>query len=418
MRGIPMRSFFFLGALALVCGATAQTVKLKPVTSGFMPKMGGYMPQRLPLTDTKPTNITKLPDGLMNAKFGVLKLGKHSFDVCIGDIPGNPSHLFVDTNGNGDLTDDPAPVWNKRQYSKAPAPELFQHMGSAQIGFHLAGSKDPVTIGVYAFDPADEKRAQLKDVLLFYTDYGVEGEVKLNGKTYPIILTDEQAHGDFSAPTGITLMIDTTGDGKFRARGKDFKSTEPFNIAGTTYEIGKISPDGSSVTFKVSDKKVAEIVPPPPLPTYTVGKPFPGFVAKTMDQKEVNFPSQYKGHIVMLDFWATWCGPCIEELPNVINAYSKFHDKGFDILGVTLDQKDAAQKVTDFTKAKNMPWPQIYDGGFWQAAIAVKYGVNSIPRAYLVDGDTGILLAQGDTLRGEGLSKLIEDLLKGKKPNQ
>jgi len=409
-----MKSMILVGALVAVASAGAQTVRLTPVPSNFMPKMGGYMPQRLALTDTKPAGVTKLPDGLTNAKFGLMHMGGKDYTVCIGDIPGNPSQLFIDTNGNGDLTDDPAPKWTKRQYSKEP--ELFQHIGTAQVGFHLVGSTDPVTIGVYAFDPKHEKRAQLKDTLLYYTDFGYSGEVKLGKKTYPILLADETGKGDFSASTGVTLMIDTTGDGRFRAIGKDYNPTQPFNIAGTTYELDKIAPDGGVLNFKVSSKKVAEVVPPPPPPTFQVGKVFPGFTAKTMDSQSVQFPSQYKGHIVMLDFWATWCGPCIQELPNVIAAYNKLHEKGFDILGVTLDQKDSAQKVLDFTKSKNMTWPQIYDGGFWQAAIAVKYGVNSIPRAYLVDGDTGILLASGDTLRGEGLTSLIEGFLKKKNP--
>lgn len=99
------------------------------------------------------------------------------------------------------------------------------------------------------------------------------------------------------------------------------------------------------------------------------------------------------------------------EMPNVSAAYDRFHSKGFEILGVTLDNKDAAEKIKKVAGEKNMPWPQIYDGGGWKAAIAVQYAINSIPRAFLVDGDTGNIIAAGDAIRGEALAKAIEDAL-------
>ena len=103
--------------------------------------------------------------------------------------------------------------------------------------------------------------------------------------------------------------------------------------------------------------------------------------------------ANFKGKVVMVDFWATWCGPCVGEVPNVVAAYKKYHDKGFEIIGVSLDRDGDLDKMKSFTKDKEMPWPQYFDGGFWTNKLAVKYGINSIPATFLLDG-SGIIIAK------------------------
>jgi thiol-disulfide isomerase/thioredoxin len=93
--------------------------------------------------------------------------------------------------------------------------------------------------------------------------------------------------------------------------------------------------------------------------------------------------SQLRGKVVLVDFWATWCPPCREEVPDVVAAYGKYHKKGFEIVGVSLDQdKDA---LLAFTKDKNMAWPQYFDGKGWDNTISSKFGIDSIPAMWLLD---------------------------------
>jgi hypothetical protein len=99
------------------------------------------------------------------------------------------------------------------------------------------------------------------------------------------------------------------------------------------------------------------------------------------------------------------------EVPHLAAAYEKFHAKGFEVLGVSLDQANSSEKLAQFTKENHMPWPEVYDGKYWSAAVPQKYFIESIPHAFLVDGSTGLIVAGGEELREEGLSPNIEKAL-------
>jgi thiol-disulfide isomerase/thioredoxin len=107
-----------------------------------------------------------------------------------------------------------------------------------------------------------------------------------------------------------------------------------------------------------------------------------------VDGKAIDL-SQMRGKVVLVDFWATWCPPCREEVPNVVAAYKKYHDKGFEILGVSLDQnKDA---MLGFTKAHDMAWPQYFDGKGWDNDVSGHFGIQEIPTMWLVGKDGKVI---------------------------
>ena len=137
-----------------------------------------------------------------------------------------------------------------------------------------------------------------------------------------------------------------------------------------------------------------------------VGKTFPAFTEKDLNDKPLALEN-FKGKIVLIDFWATWCGPCVAELPNVLAAYEKFHAKGFEVVGISLDQSRDA--LTAFIKEKNMAWPQYFDGLGWKSKLGTQYGIQSIPATFLLDGE-GKIIARD--LRGPALDAKLASLLK------
>jgi thiol-disulfide isomerase/thioredoxin len=135
------------------------------------------------------------------------------------------------------------------------------------------------------------------------------------------------------------------------------------------------------------------------------GAVFPDFSETDFDGKPVSVAA-HKGHVVLIDFWATWCGPCRKEFPNVKKTYEDLHAKGFDIIGVSLDKEKSS--LADFIKENGVTWPQYFDGLYWQNKLAVRYGIRSIPATILVDGEGKII---GKDLRGEDLRDAVTKAL-------
>ena len=133
-------------------------------------------------------------------------------------------------------------------------------------------------------------------------------------------------------------------------------------------------------------------------------RPFP-VAAKDLNGEPLSL-AQYKGKVVLMDFWATWCGPCVGEMPNVIAAYNKYHAQGFDIIGVSLDESRPA--LTSFLADNKMPWRQVFDGKQWNSAVPREYGVAAIPFGLLVGRDGKIAAVD---VRGPALNAAIEQAL-------
>jgi peroxiredoxin len=146
------------------------------------------------------------------------------------------------------------------------------------------------------------------------------------------------------------------------------------------------------------------------LKTVSVGKKAPDFIMDDVDGRPVALSSKIGSKLLLLDFWAAWCGPCRQENPNIVKVYNEFHKKGFDVFGVSLDQKkeDWVKAIAD----DKLTWTHVSDLQYWGSAAARLYAVNSIPSNFLLD-ETGTII--GRNLRGEELYAKVTELLGGKK---
>ena len=139
-----------------------------------------------------------------------------------------------------------------------------------------------------------------------------------------------------------------------------------------------------------------------------VGQKFTDFEMPTPDGKTLKLSDVIaKNKYTLIDFWASWCGPCRREMPNVVAAYKEFHKKGFGIVGVSLDSKEEDWKKA--IKDLNMTWDHMSDLKYWQCEGAALYGVNSIPATVLVAQD-GTIVERN--LRGEAIAEKLKELLK------
>jgi len=167
-----------------------------------------------------------------------------------------------------------------------------------------------------------------------------------------------------------------------------------------TKNIGLLDKSLANNTYVLELKKLVEV-----LDGLAVGKKAPDFSGTDPSGKTIKFSDNLKGY-TLLDFWASWCGPCRKENPNVVAAYQKYKDKGFSVFGVSLDKNKESwvQGIND----DHLNWPQVSELVYWKSEIAKLYGVRAIPGNYLIDSK-GVIVARN--LRGEQLQEKLKELL-------
>lgn len=379
--------------LAAVAVTIPGDVTTEFVAEGVTARVGGYRPIRAEMTD-EIEGVKAAPEGLSAPKYGNIQLGDKKWLFILDEPEGKPAKLYIDTNGDGDLTNDPETAW-----AANPQGGLTMHRGSGKVDL---GNGQIGSLGLYRFDPKDPRRANLANMILFYTDFGYQIGFELDGKPFETFFS--------GAPTeGMTLWVDRDKNGVRSSKREMVAIGKPFNFTGTSYVLtvadGKLSIDESTVEVPMS----------PLPPNLAVGQKAIPFAMKSLSGEEIDFPGAYEGKVVMLDFWATWCGPCIAEIPNVKAAYDKWHDEGFEVIGISFDREGMADKVKEFITKREMPWPQLYEGKYWSTSLGENYDVSSIPFVLLVDGTTGEILATREKLRGPGLSDFIGEVLANRK---
>jgi thiol-disulfide isomerase/thioredoxin/outer membrane lipoprotein-sorting protein len=299
---------------------------------------------------------------------------------------------------------------NYGAFSKQPAIE-----GENNIYKVMESADSPLGILVGFLRAEDPMEGAPKDVFKLSADATIEG------KPANIITADIPGGPDPANKVVMKLAL-SKEDKLFREIG--FNGQQDGKPSGFSMKFTnvKLNPELATNTFAFAAPAGAKIIEETATnadtteetsmtnfdPRLKVGAaPLP-FAGTDLNGKQITL-AQFKGKVVLIDFWATWCGPCIAELPNVQKVYAKYKAKGFDIIGVSLDDSQAA--VAKFVKEKQMPWTHIWDNPANEKGIAVSWKVEAIPFALLLGKDGKIAAVD---LRGEALEKAVIAALQAK----
>jgi len=266
---------------------------------------------------------------------------------------------------------------------------------------------DSLHKGMVAGGVANTDYNTLKKVLASF-DNGIE----------PIVAKAQQAQGQNDFASLQMLQQDYIRKVEERQEGiVQYVREHPTSIAAAYFVYQDLVPEQKitliETAFKAFDPSIAQHLYVQKIKAAldvtrlsAIGQPAPELALTTPEGKKVAL-SSLKGKYVLVDFWASWCQPCRQENPNVVAAFNKYKNKGFTVLGVSLDENKAAWKQA--IAKDGLTWPHVSDLQGWSSPAAQQYGVQAIPANFLLDKQ-GVIIAKN--LREEALHNTLEEVLK------
>ena len=342
----------------------------------------------------------KLPAGLSPKAVITMTLDADAVIMVFDkSADGKTIRAVVDTDQDNDLTDDKPFEFPAEETEDKPA-----------IQFRIRRSFGPdKSLSVWRpyfiiYSIGKDKAGRPEDSYGYTGHYVAEGVLDSGGKPLKIRMWDLLADGRFDMKDlnqGSAISLDVNGDGEFKGMGEYFSGYELFPLAGTYYKIEEVAEDGSGIVFRRTDLRPAAL-----------DQPAPDFELKDTRGKLFRL-ADYRGRVLLLDFWPSWCQPCVENFPKVKEMVKKYQGKAFDVVGVNLDDAKRLANAFKIIEKYGLDWRHVADGKgnfqpIWQVYGVLPEHKMAFPLYVVIDAD-GIVRAGTNDLAKAG--KVLDGLV-------
>lgn len=308
--------------------------------------------------------------------------------------------LTADVNQNNDLTDDRTVqlVMDEKNEQAEAVVKIERFLGQDRT--------HPIWLPYsFSYSIGKDKTGKSQEHYGYSTHYRMEGTVDVGSRRYRVCLWDLTMDGKYDQSDlnqGSAIAIDLDDNGKFFGRDEYFVAGKLIPLADTYYVVDTVAADGTEVVFRHSDLRPLKI-----------GDPAPDFLLTDSSGSAFRL-GDYRGRVVLLDFWASWCGFCLRAFPDVNDFAKKNTGKPFDIIGVDVDDAALLDKARQVIKKYGLTWREVMDGKGTSTPLMDRLGAKSdfgpsVPLYVVIDKDGAI---RAGSAQFDIVKKVLEELLR------